>query len=121
MSSQTIAAAYYRGNKTFAVAETIAPSPGEGQVQLRIAYCGICGTDMHVYHGNMDARVGLNRVVGHEMSGIIEAVGKGVGDFAPRQKVVVRPLDHCGDCPACDLRARGWAEWVASGRPELTP
>ena len=27
----------------------------------------------------------------------------------------------CGDCPACDLRARGWAEWVEAGRPELTP
>lgn len=102
MSIQTITAAFYRGDKTFAVEQTSAAAPAEGQVQLRIAYCGICGTDMHVYHGNMDARVGLNRIVGHEMSGIVEVVGSGVDGFKPGQKVVVRPLAPCGDCPACD-------------------
>ncbi|WGW03657.1 zinc-dependent alcohol dehydrogenase [Tropicibacter oceani] len=98
----TITAAYYRGNKTFAVEEANAPPPAAGQVQLRIAYCGICGTDMHVYHGNMDARVGLNRIVGHELSAVVEDLGEGVTGFAKGQKVVVRPLDHCGDCPACN-------------------
>ena len=52
-------------------------------------------------HGNMDARVGFERVIGHEMSGIVESVGAGVSTVSPGQKVVVRPLDHCGDCPAC--------------------
>lgn len=101
MNSEQIAAAYYRGNKTFAVekAEIEAPSPGEAQI--RIAFCGICGTDMHVFHGNMDKRVGQNRIIGHETSGIIESVGAGVTNVAPGQKVVVRPLDHCVDCPAC--------------------
>lgn len=98
----TITAAYYRGNKTFAVEEARAEPPAAGEVQLRIAYCGICGTDMHVYHGNMDARVGLNRIVGHELSAVVEALGEGVSGFAKGQKVVVRPLDHCGDCPACN-------------------
>jgi len=37
----------------------------------------------------------------HEMSGTVASVGQGVSDFTPGQKVVVRPLDHCGDCPAC--------------------
>jgi 2-desacetyl-2-hydroxyethyl bacteriochlorophyllide A dehydrogenase len=93
-----ITAAFYRGDKSFSVEERVAPEPGPGEVSIRIAYCGICGTDMHVYHGNMDARVGLNRVVGHEMSGVVEAGAEG---FTSGQKVVVRPLDHCGDCPAC--------------------
>ena len=101
MTAETINAAYYRGDKTFKVEETKATAPGIGEVAIRIAYCGICGTDMHVYHGNMDARVGLNRIVGHEMSGVVDAVGDGVDGFSPGQKVVVRPLDHCGDCPAC--------------------
>ncbi|CAM9940726.1 unnamed protein product [Chrysoparadoxa australica] len=96
-----IDAAYYRGNRTFAVEQTEAPAPGPGEVQLRIAYCGICGTDMHVFHGNMDARVGLNRIVGHEMSAVVAAVGEGVTNVVPGQNVVVRPLDPCGDCPAC--------------------
>ncbi|WP_171231328.1 zinc-binding dehydrogenase [Ruegeria sp. HKCCA4812] len=101
MTTQTISAAYYRGNKSFAVEQAAATVPGPGEVSIRVAYCGICGTDMHVYHGNMDARVGLNRVIGHEMSGVVEAVGEGVDTITPGQKVVVRPLDHCGECPAC--------------------
>ncbi len=102
MSTETITAAHYRGDKTFVVEQIAATPPGAGEARIRIAYCGICGTDMHVYHGNMDARVGLNRIVGHEMSGVVEALGVGVSNVSVGQKVVVRPLDHCGDCPACN-------------------
>nr|WP_171180886.1 alcohol dehydrogenase catalytic domain-containing protein [Ruegeria sp. HKCCD8929] len=101
MLSQKVAAAYYRGDRSFSVETTAARDPGPDEAAIRIAYCGICGTDLHVFHGNMDARVGLNRVIGHEMSGVVEAVGKGVSNVVPGQKVSVRPLDHCGDCPAC--------------------
>lgn len=94
-------AAYYRGDKSFAVENATRPEPAPGEVLLKIAYCGICGTDMHVYHGNMDARVGLNRVIGHEMSATVAAIGDDVAGFDVGQKVVVRPLDACGDCPAC--------------------
>ena len=94
-------AAFYRGNKHFAVETVAAATPGPGEVAIRIAYCGICGTDMHVYHGNMDARVGLNRIVGHEMSGTVAAVGADVDGVVVGGHVVVRPLDSCGACPAC--------------------
>ena len=100
--TETINAAFYRGGKTFAVEQAQAQPPGPGEAAIRVAFCGICGTDMHVYYGNMDARVGFNRVIGHEMSGTVEAVGAGVSGVFQGQKVVVRPLDHCGDCPACD-------------------
>ncbi len=101
MADTPITAAIYRGNKTFTVETTTSAPPAAGEVSVRVAYCGICGTDMHVYHGNMDARVGFERVIGHEMSGVVAAVGAGVDTVSPGQKVVVRPLDHCGDCPAC--------------------
>ncbi len=97
--TNTIQAAQYRGDKTFTVETVKVNAPAAGEVPVRIAYCGICGTDMHVFHGNMDARVGFTRVLGHEMSGVVEADGEGL---AKGQKVVVRPLDHCGDCPACN-------------------
>jgi len=100
--SDTIQAAFYRGDRSFAVEQSTAKPAGPGEVSIRTAFCGICGTDMHVYHGNMDARVGLNRVIGHEMSGVVDAVGAGVDGIKVGQKAVVRPLDHCGDCPACD-------------------
>ncbi len=102
MTQETINAAFYRGNKSFQVEQINATPPADGEVAIRIAYCGVCGTDMHVYHGNMDARVGHNRVLGHEMSGVVEAVGTGVTSISRGQKVVVRPLDHCGNCPACN-------------------
>ncbi|TCL01149.1 2-desacetyl-2-hydroxyethyl bacteriochlorophyllide A dehydrogenase [Shimia isoporae] len=98
----TIKAAHYRGNKTFTVETMEAPAPAKGEVAVRIAFCGICGTDMHVFHGNMDGRVGFERVIGHEMSGTVASVGEGVTNVSVGEKVVVRPLDHCGNCPACD-------------------
>lgn len=98
----TINAAYYCGDKRFAVEQITAPAPAKGEVQIDVAYCGICGTDLHVYLGHMDARIGNHRVIGHEMAGRVAALGEGVSGFEVGQKVVVRPLDHCGDCPACD-------------------
>jgi 2-desacetyl-2-hydroxyethyl bacteriochlorophyllide A dehydrogenase len=97
----TTTAAFYTGNKSFMIEQIEPDQPGPGEVQIDVAFCGICGTDLHVYLGHMEARIGNHRVIGHEMSGTIAAVGEGVTAFSPGQQVVVRPLDHCGDCPAC--------------------
>jgi 2-desacetyl-2-hydroxyethyl bacteriochlorophyllide A dehydrogenase len=94
-------AAYYTGDQTFTIREDEPREPGSGEVRLRIAYCGICGTDMHVFHGAMDARVTTNRVIGHECSAVIDAVGPAVEGFTAGDKVAVRPLASCGECPAC--------------------
>jgi 2-desacetyl-2-hydroxyethyl bacteriochlorophyllide A dehydrogenase len=95
-------AAFYRGDHRFSVDEVaVAPPPGDCEVQLKVAYCGICGTDLHVYHGHMDRRVGFERVIGHEMSGTVAELGAGVSGFAVGDLVVVRPLLPCGTCPAC--------------------
>lgn len=98
----SIKAAVYRGDKTFSVEQKEVAAPAAGEVQIDVAYCGICGTDLHIYLGHMDQRVGFERTIGHEMSGIISAVGEGVDDLSVGQHIVVRPLDHCGDCPACN-------------------
>lgn len=97
----TISAAYYRGGRRFEIEQVEARAPRAGEVQIDVAYCGICGTDLHAFHGQMDARVGDHRVIGHEMSGTVAAIGEGVTDISLGQKVVVRPLDWCGTCPAC--------------------
>ncbi len=99
----TTKAAVYRGDKFFSVEEKELPAPGPGEVQVDVAYCGICGTDLHIYLGHMDQRVGFERTIGHEMSGVISALGEGVDGLEVGQKIVVRPLDHCGSCPACDV------------------
>jgi (R,R)-butanediol dehydrogenase / meso-butanediol dehydrogenase / diacetyl reductase len=94
-------AAFYEGNRTIRVGACTPVAPGPGQVQIRVSYCGICGTDLHIFHGAMDHRVKMPQVLGHEMSGTIAAVGAGVQGFAAGDRVTVRPLDPCGACPAC--------------------
>ncbi|VGO15476.1 putative zinc-type alcohol dehydrogenase-like protein YjmD [Pontiella desulfatans] len=94
-------AAYYTGDQSFTIREDQPKEPQAGEARVKIAYCGICGTDLHVYHGAMDARVTTNRVVGHECSGIVDALGEGVEGFEVGDQVVIRPLASCGECPAC--------------------
>ncbi|MDO6761331.1 alcohol dehydrogenase catalytic domain-containing protein [Tamlana sp. 2_MG-2023] len=86
-------ATHYEGNKTFTVIEKQIVEPAAGEVRIKVAYVGVCGTDVHIYHGMMDKRVNIPVTIGHEMSGVIDAVGADVTDYAVGDKVVVRPLD----------------------------
>ena len=93
-------ASFYEGNHSFSIAEQAPTPPAAGEVQIKVAYCGVCGTDVHIYHGMMDKRVQIPVTIGHEMSGTIEAVGEGVEGFTTGEKVVVRPLDNRGEKPS---------------------
>lgn len=86
-------ATQYMGNRTFEVMDRTLSSPATGEVRIKVAYCGVCGTDVHIYHGMMDKRVHIPETIGHEMSGVIDELGEGVSGFAVGEKVVVRPLD----------------------------
>ncbi len=78
------------------------PEPvGAGQVQVEVAYAGICGTDLHIFHGHMDSRVDTPAVIGHEMSGRIAAIGDGVTGWRVGDHVTVMPLRWDGTCPGC--------------------
>lgn len=94
-------AAFYEGHETIRVGDCLPVEPEAGQVRIRVSHCGICGTDLHIFHGKMDHRVKTPAVIGHEMSGVIEGLGAGVEDWKPGDRVTVRPLDPCNDCPAC--------------------
>ena len=94
-------AVFFEGNRTLRLGESLPVEPRAGQVQLRVAYCGICGTDLHLFHGAMAHRLTLPHVMGHEMSGTIAAVGSGVAGWRAGDRGTVRPLDPCGQCPAC--------------------
>lgn len=86
-------AAYYEGNKRFTVRPMVELPPLEtGMVRLDVAYCGICGTDVHIYHGAMDHRVKVPQVIGHEVSGVISEIGPAVTGFEVGDSVTVRPL-----------------------------
>jgi len=95
-----VKAVYYEGNGSFAFREATVAPPAEGEVRLDVAYCGICGTDLHIAHGAMDHRVKPPRVIGHEMSGTVAELGAGVDTFTIGDPVVVRPLDTRGETAA---------------------
>jgi 2-desacetyl-2-hydroxyethyl bacteriochlorophyllide A dehydrogenase len=94
-------AAFYQGHETIRIGEGAPVEPGRGQVQIRVSHCGICGTDLHLFHGKMDHRVTFPQIIGHEMSGTIVAAGEDAGNWAAGDRVTVRPLDPCNTCPAC--------------------
>ena len=94
-------AARYLGEHRMEVADIDVPAPGNGEVQIRVAYTGICGTDLHILHGRMDARVSMPAVIGHETAGTIAAVGAGVAGWSVGDPVTVMPLAWDGTCPAC--------------------
>lgn len=86
-------ATQYKGDKTFSVIEKEIEAPAKGDVRIKVAYVGVCGTDVHIYHGMMDKRVNIPETIGHEMSGTIDAIGEDVSGFKVGDKIVVRPLD----------------------------
>jgi (R,R)-butanediol dehydrogenase/meso-butanediol dehydrogenase/diacetyl reductase len=91
----------YVGDRTMVVEEREQVDLRPGEVRLAVAYVGICGTDLHVFHGDMDGRVSKPATIGHEMSGTIAAVGPGVEDWSIGDAVTVMPLVWDGTCPAC--------------------
>lgn len=95
-------AAYYGGDRKVTIGECRIQAPNSGEVRIEVAYCGVCGTDLHIYMGHMDGRIDKPQVIGHEMSGKIVEVGANVSGWAVGDPVVVRPLDSCGECAACE-------------------
>ncbi len=78
------------------------PIPRAGEVLLRVKACGICGTDVHIYHGDEGAAATpAGTVLGHEFAGIVEAVGEGVADVKVGDRVCVDPNKLCGECAYC--------------------
>lgn len=78
------------------------PAPGAGEVRVRITLAGICGSDSHIYRGH-NPFAKYPRVIGHEFFGVIDAVGDGVTDKSPGQRVCVDPVISCGRCYPCSV------------------
>jgi 2-desacetyl-2-hydroxyethyl bacteriochlorophyllide A dehydrogenase len=77
-----------------------APVPGRGQIRIQVQRIGVCGSDIHVFHGKHPF-TSYPVVQGHEYSGLVEAVGPGVTRVAPGMKATARPQIVCGKCRPC--------------------
>src|ERR1700716_2935395 len=84
--------------------------PGEGEILVRMRGVGICHTDISAVHGVIP--IPLPAVLGHEGSGVVEAVGPGVDTLAVGDHVALS-FDHCGECPQCEHKHPAYCELFA--------
>lgn len=82
------------------LADLAVPEPGVADVLIRVAACGICGSDVHGYDGSSGRRI-PPIVMGHEAAGTIAAAGKDVNGFAEGDRVTFDSTVYCGDCMFC--------------------
>ncbi|WP_214411732.1 2,3-butanediol dehydrogenase [Sphaerisporangium fuscum] len=104
-------AAVWYGARDVRVVDVEVAAPGPGEATVAVAYCGICGSDLHEYadgphaipvtepHPESGAVAPL--VLGHEFCGTVTEVGPGVTGLAPGDRVAVEPHYRCGTCPRC--------------------
>jgi 2-desacetyl-2-hydroxyethyl bacteriochlorophyllide A dehydrogenase len=93
------------------VQEVDARLPGTGEVLVRPAYCGLCGTDLELLAGEVDpAFVRYPLVLGHEWSGVIAAVGAGAAGLATGMRCVAEGIIPCGNCASCHAGATNVCE-----------
>ena len=85
----------YTGTQMSEIRDVDVPVVGDNQVLVDLAFCGICGSDMHAWHGHDERRV-PPLVLGHEAVGIVQ-----VGPLAGK-RVAINPLMTCGDCDFCN-------------------
>jgi (R,R)-butanediol dehydrogenase/meso-butanediol dehydrogenase/diacetyl reductase len=94
----TMPAVVYQGNQTVTVEELPTPTLGERDVLLEISHCGICGSDLHLIMEDMGQPGSTG---GHEYSGTIVALGRGVEGWSIGDAVVGGPDEGCGHCRPC--------------------
>jgi D-arabinitol dehydrogenase (NADP+) len=97
-----------------AVRDVPDPRPAPGEVIVAVALAGLCGTDVHIYEGEVN--YGYPVIPGHEVVGTIVEVGEGVSDLAPGTRVAFDPNIPCGHCHFCRrLRFNHCLNWQAVG------
>lgn len=97
----TMKAIRFHGREDLRLDEVAVPGPRPGELRLRPLAVGICGTDAHIFHGEFPANPPL--ILGHEIAGIVDAVGAGAKDFQEGDLVTVQPNTYCGACHYCRL------------------
>jgi D-arabinitol dehydrogenase (NADP+) len=111
-----VKAAYYQARRELSIREAPDPEPGPNEVLVRVAACGICGTDQHIYEGEFFPSYPL--IGGHELAGEVVALGpqKIETTLRPGDRVAVDPSLFCGTCFFCQ-RAQGnhCLNWNAIG------
>ncbi len=92
-------AVVYDAPEQFGVRDIEMPSVGPDEVRIKVIQVGICGTDLHIHHGDFNAAFPL--IPGHELVGTVDEVGSDVTRVAVGEQVTVNPNVYCGNCDYC--------------------
>ena len=96
----TMKAVVFRGKGQIGIEEVPKPVPGPGEAVIRITATTICGTDVHIVHGEYPVKPGL--VLGHEPVGVIDELGPGLdAHYRVGERVIVGAITPCGQCFYC--------------------
>ena len=91
---------FYADTKTVVVEDVPVPKPGRGEVLVKVAFCGICHSDLSLINGTFPAQLPVV-IQGHEASGTIAELGPDVTGWSEGDRVVVAAGRPCGECPNC--------------------
>jgi L-iditol 2-dehydrogenase len=95
-------AAVFMGKHDLQIKDVPQRQPDPDEIMIRVAACGVCGTDHHIFSGDKgSADCPSGTVLGHEFSGTVAAVGSHVTRFRIGDRVSVDPNDYCGTCDFC--------------------
>ncbi|MDO4459893.1 MAG: zinc-dependent alcohol dehydrogenase family protein [Clostridia bacterium] len=95
-------ASFFMGLKTIKTMDVDTPEIGPREVLVRNKYCGVCGTDVHIYHGEPgSADVTPPVILGHEYAGVVEKVGSEITKLKVGDHVTIDPNIYCGQCIWC--------------------
>ncbi len=95
------AAMFYGPGQPFKVEEVPTPTPGPGEVLVKIAACGVCHTDLHYTDHNVPTFKKPPLILGHEPSGVVSALGEGVTAWKEGDHALIPAVYGCGVCDAC--------------------
>jgi len=94
-------ASIYEGLDKIAVKDVPLPKVGTGDVLVRVKSCAVCGSDVRIFHSG-NSRVIPPQTLGHEIAGVVEAVGEGVRKFHKGDRVAIGADVPCGECAFCE-------------------
>ncbi|HPX37356.1 MAG TPA: zinc-binding dehydrogenase [Mycobacterium sp.] len=100
MGSTMRAERFYADTKTVVLEDVPIPEPGPGEVLVKVAFCGICHSDLSLINGTFPAQAPVV-TQGHEASGTIAALGEGVTGWSVGDRVIVAAGRPCGECSNC--------------------
>lgn len=113
MADMMMAARWHGAGSKITIDEVPVPTPGPGELLIRVAACGVCASDLHMFDGTLPTRGPIPVIPGHEAAGRVASLGAGVSGWSEGDGAAIFAGVGCGDCPACQQGKSVEECWLA--------